>query len=288
MRKSSVLIATLGGQPQVVTFALDILWQHGEVIEEVVVVHLGNQRYLRALRCLSDAFAGDQYRGRRCHFRSLPVMVKDEPVKDIQSDRHASAVWHTLYGLIQQLKEERAQVHLLLTGGRRMMSLLAVSAAMLQLEPGDHIWHLYTPRALQELARDGAILHAPADSGIRLLSVPIAMLGSYFPAIRALAELSPDDVLASQTRWLDEEDRQRCLAVWDSLTPQQQAVLRAFAEGKSRKQVAEELGISLSTVDSHKAQVLAECRVVWAVPDDTRLNYHFLERKFGACRSVLV
>ena len=40
MTKASVLIATLGGQPQVVTFALDALLAQNEEITAVYVIHL--------------------------------------------------------------------------------------------------------------------------------------------------------------------------------------------------------------------------------------------------------
>lgn len=43
-RPASTMIATLGGQPQVITFALDALLNRGEQIVEVVVLHLAPPR----------------------------------------------------------------------------------------------------------------------------------------------------------------------------------------------------------------------------------------------------
>ena len=290
MKKRTILIATLGGQPQVVTFALDLLMERGEKIDEVAVVHLGRERYLRALRRLGEAFPGDNYRGRRCHLRPVPIYAgeKGEILEDIRNDRDAAAVWRTWHELIRQLKAERAHLHLLLSGGRRMLALLAVSAAMLQLEPGDHIWHIFTPDELQRQARDGALLHAPPDAGIKLLSVPIAMLGSYFPAIRALMSTEPEMVLAHQTKWLDTDERGRCMKVWRELSSRQKDVLRAFAQGLGRNEVASQLFISVKTVDSHKSRILDECRVAWELPDQERIDYHFIHHKFGPCLSLLV
>jgi hypothetical protein len=42
-RPASTMIAALGGQPQVITFALDALLGRGEQIVEVVVLHLAPQ-----------------------------------------------------------------------------------------------------------------------------------------------------------------------------------------------------------------------------------------------------
>lgn len=36
----TILIATLGGQPQIVTFALDTLLQQGEPVTQVYLLHL--------------------------------------------------------------------------------------------------------------------------------------------------------------------------------------------------------------------------------------------------------
>jgi len=288
MRKRSVLVATLGRQPQIVTFALDKLLARGEQVDEVVAVHLSSPHYLQSLRRLSEAFPGDRYGDRRCHFRPVPIHDGYTPLHDIQDDRAVSVVWRTIYELIRELKEERAQLHLLLSGGRRMMALLAVSAAMLQLEPGDHIWHIYTPDALQEEARFGAVLHVPDEAGVVLLEAPIAPLGSYFPALRALAALSPEDVLAWQTRWLDDAERMKCQEVWRRLTERQREVLRAFAQGMDREEVARALGISVRTVDSHKSVILDECHNAWNLPEGERLTYHFIQRKFEKCLSVLV
>lgn len=287
MKRRTVLIATLGGQPQVVTFALDLLLERGEEIDEVAVVHLGKARYLQALRRLGEAFPGDRYGDRRCHLRPVPIFDGRRVLVDIRGNRDASVVWRTMHELIRNAKEAGAQVHLLLSGGRRMMALLAVSAAMLQLEPGDHVWHIYTPDEVQARARGGALLHAP-NAGITLMEAPIAPLGSYFPAIRALASLTPEDVLQTQTRWLDDAGKGRCQEVWRRLTARQKEVLRAFAQGMTREDVAERLALSVRTVDSHKSHILDECRVAWGLEEDARLDYHFLYRKFGPCLSLLV
>ncbi|NOX61975.1 MAG: histidine kinase [Chloroflexi bacterium] len=279
MTKRTVLVATLGGQPQIVTFALQRLHEHGVPITEVAVLHLSRPRYLRALRRLGQAFPGDEFLGRRCHLRPVPIRVDDEPLPDIRGEEDVNAVWRAIYQVIRQLKDDGAQIHLLLTGGRRMMALLGVSAAMLQLEPGDQIWHLYTPDALLKKARDGAILIAPPNSGVRLLRTPIAPLGAYFPAIQVLTR-TPDEVLARSTRWLDEQQQALCEKVWAALSPRERDVLRVFAEGKNRREAAAALHLSIKTIDAHKSKILGECRVAWDVDEGKRIDYHFLREKF--------
>lgn len=281
MGTRTVLIATLGGQPQVVTFALDALLARGEKVQEVVVVHLGSPRYRQAFQQLAWEFPGDRYNGQTCHFRGVPVRAEDRVLGDVRTTVDADAVWQTMHSLVRTVKATGAHIHLLPTGGRRMMALLTVSAALLQLDHGDHVWHLYTPHELQEAASGGAIMHASPDGGIELMRVPIAPLGAYFPQIRTLAGASPQQVLAEQTRWLGAEDRQRCQAVVGRLSKRQLEVLHAFAEGLAPQLVAARLTISLKTVDSHKTVILAECRNAWSIAEDGRMTYHFLREKFG-------
>ncbi|RME97590.1 MAG: histidine kinase, partial [Chloroflexi bacterium] len=66
----STLICTLGGQPQIVTFALDWLLRHGSHIRDVYAIHLSpaDPRISHALKCLSAEFAGNRYRERPCRF----------------------------------------------------------------------------------------------------------------------------------------------------------------------------------------------------------------------------
>jgi CRISPR-associated protein Csx14 len=279
------LVSTMGGQAQVVTFALDILLARGEAVSQVVVLHLSPEdgRVQRALAQLGREFANDFYAhgGLPCRFRHVVVRDEAGPLLDIRDEGAAVATWQVVHGLISSLKSGGWRLHLCLAGGRRMMGLLAMSAAMLTFDHRDRLWHMYTPADFLERARDGAIMHARPEDGVRLIQVPIAPWGAYFPALRALAQATPEQAIAARTRWLDRAERARCRAVVGRLTPRQLDVLRAFAAGRNPQEVAESLGVSLKTVDSHKTVILGECRNAWEMPEDARLSYHFLRDKFG-------
>ena len=277
----TVLVAPLGGQPQVITFALDLLLAQGSVVNEVIVIHLAALRYRQAYRRLAEAFPGDSYSGRPIHLRGVPVLRQGRALDDVRDTTDADAVWRTVHELIAGLKARGLRLHLLLTGGRRLLALMAVSAALLHLEHGDRAWHLYTPDGVREAARDGALLHVPAEAGVQLIEVPLAPLGAYFPGLRPLLGASPAEVIATRTRWLDEVEQGRCRAVLARLSERQADVLRAFAEGQSPAQVADRLTITPKTVDAHKTIILAECRLAWSLPEDERLSYHWLRDKFG-------
>ena len=57
--------------------------------------------------------------------------------------------------------------------------------------------------------------------------------------------------------------------------------MRVFADGCSPQEAAEQLCLSVKTVDTHKTKILAECKIAWGLPESRRLTFHFLRDKFG-------
>jgi CRISPR-associated protein Csx14 len=281
--QESVMVATVGGQPQVVTFALDGLIEQGERVREVVVLHLSpdNPRFAHALKRLWEEFEVTQHYGRDVRLRLLPVRDGRERLVDIRNEAEADAAWNAIHELIVELKAQGRPLHFAIAGGRRLLALLAVSAALLHFGHQDRMWHLYTPDDFLERAREGAIMHARPEDGVRLIQVPLVPWGSYFPALRSLTRAPSAQVLAAQTRWLDSTERTRCQKVVGRLTPRQLEVLQTFAGGCTPQEAADALGVTLKTVDTHKTVILAECRVAWQMEENVRLDYHFLREKFG-------
>jgi CRISPR-associated protein Csx14 len=279
----SVMVATIGGQAQVVTFALDALLARGERVREVVVLHLApdNPRVGHALACLSQEFDVNRHYGPEPRLRLLPLRRGRERLVDIRDEAEADAAWNGVHELIATLKTQGHPLHLAIAGGRRLLALLAMSAALLHFGHQDRMWHLYTPDEFLERARDGAIMHARPQDGVRLIQVPLVPWGSYVPALRSLAQAPPAQVVASQTRWLDGAERARCRAVVARLTPRQRDVLRELARGRTPQEAADALGMTLKTLDAHKTPILGECRVAWQMEEGEYLNYHFLREKFG-------
>lgn len=284
MDDESVLVATVAGGPQIVTFALDALLGQGEMITEVVVVHLSprdDPLVGEGLAKLAAEFTDDRYRGRLCRLRFYPIRRGAERLADITDESSADAAWAAIYELIATLKAGGRRLHVCIAGGRRMLALLTMSAAMLHFDHNDRLWHMYTPAGFIERSRDGAIMHAQPEDGVRLIQVPMVPWGAYFPALRALAQATPAQAIAAQTRWLDQAERLRCQAVVEQLTPRQREVLRALAAGCTLQEAAERLCVTVKTVHAHKTVILDVCRNVWELPDEQRLSYYFLREKFG-------
>jgi len=129
----STLVATMAGGPQVVTFALDELLRRGEVIHQVIVVHLSPQADPltgQALVRLTAEFPDEHYAGRPCRLRFLPIRRDGKRLDDIRDDAAVNVAWSAMYELIASLKTQGRHLHVCITGGRRMLALLAMSAAI--------------------------------------------------------------------------------------------------------------------------------------------------------------
>jgi len=180
-----------------------------------------------------------------------------------------------MHQLIGHLKRQGYHIHLSITGGRRLMSLLAISVASLNFDRHDHIWHIYTPEALKEQAKDGKLMHVPPDAGVTLIQGQFIALGAYIynESFRTTQE--------ERRTQMDTDERARCVQVIKETTPSQRKVLEAFAQGLRLQQVANQLGIAIVTVHSHKTVLLRLCRNAWNIQAKEPLDYHFLHTKFA-------
>lgn len=279
----TVMVATLGGQPQVVTLALDALLDRGYPIGELIVVHLStnNPRYHTALAQLGQTFASGVYRDRPLRYLPYAVCLGDAVVDDIHSEVATDAVLNSFHQLLQQLKQQGRAVHLCISGGRRMLGLLGLAAALIYFDYGDRIWHLYSTDAVRAQTREGALLHLPPGTpGVQLLPVPLRPWGYLFSALHLSADASMQTVMTAQGAAIAAAEQARCRQVYDRLTPRRRDVLRAFAEGLNPQEVANRLSIELSTVSTHQTAIYQECQAAWDLAPGTRVDYRWVREAF--------
>lgn len=277
-----ILLATLGGQPQIVTFTLDLLLQVPYPISSVIVLHpeASQTRLRHALEFLRAEFPGNYYKAanRTIHFQSQVLELDGTSLDDIRENAHVDGTLNTIHRLIGDLKRQECHIHLSVSGGRRLMSLLAVSVASFNFDHHDHIWHLYTPEAIKKEANEGKIMHMPDDVGIKLLHSPFPSLGAYvYNPLQSFRNAQETDRLQREA-----QEHLCCTQVEKQATPAQRKVLQAFAKGLRPPQVAAELTIAQVTVNTHKTALLDYCHSAWNIPLHERLDYHFLRAKFAS------
>ncbi|MFQ5577270.1 MAG: CRISPR-associated ring nuclease, partial [Anaerolineae bacterium] len=279
--QKSVMLATLGGQPQIITFALDALLARGETIREVIVLYLSAEgsRVNRAMARLTAEFVDDSYAGRPCRLRPMPVRDDLRRLPDIETETDAQITQKMLQELMISLKSENYHLHACVSGGRRIMALLIMSVALIHFDYRDKLWHVYTPNELQERAWEGAIMHARSTEGVHLIQVPVVPLGTHFPALRQLAQTSIGELIRPEPGWPNEAEKDRCKSVIEYLTRRELEALKAFAAGLSIQDVADQMVISPNTVNTYKKKILELCRNAW--PERQTLRYFHLRELFG-------
>jgi CRISPR-associated protein Csx14 len=179
--------------------------------------------------------------------------------------------------LLRDLKRQGYHIHLSVTGGRRMISLLAISVAALHFDRHDHIWHIYTPEEVIAYAKKQMLMHLPPDAGVKLINGPFISLGAYLDDGSASFQHSHQ----KQRSHVWELQRTRCEQVFTNASTGQRKVLQAYSQGLGTEQVADELHLSEATVHSHKRVLLQLCRNAWDIAVREPLTYHFLQTQFA-------
>ncbi len=293
-------VATLGGKAQNFTFPLDCLLKQGLPITRAFALHLAptDIRVARALNQLRTDFGAHlpyAQHAQRIHFDS--VIVRENPpdslialhsataghaISDIDHPDAPDAIWMTTHHLIRALQDAGYTVLLCVTGGPRLISLQTVSVASLLFRRRDRCYHLFTPRVLRDEAGEGAILHVPAEAGVKLIDVPLLPMGMISPGLHSAAHASPQDIVGAQRQWIDADELTRCKEVLRQLAPREREAVRLFAAGgQTVAAVAVQMGLSHKTVNQYKTKVFEICRVVWKLPNDYRVTHPFLREKFG-------
>lgn len=267
LQTRQVAVATLGGQPQIVTLTLDLLLKQGVQLETLYVVHLqlNDPRYRAAHQRIEHEFAIQAYP----HIRYQPTLVRQwqsVPVVDLDTREAIDAAHDTFDLLFRDLKQSGYTIHLCITGGRRLLGSLGIMAAQQRFASSDKIWHLYSSNTVRATTRDGAMMHLADHSNTQLLPIPF----------QPLAALNATTTGRFGTT---DEEYERCLQVVQQLSKRETDTLRAFAEGLTPKEVAQRLSIVVKTVDAHKTKIFNHCAIAWNT--DKNLNYPWLRNKFA-------
>lgn len=229
---STILIATLGAEPQVVTLMLDSLLARGDRIASVIVVHTVPDRepVHSSLRSLHREFVIERSYGNEILFVPHLLAGTSGPLADVVTPSDIDDAFRSFYVLLRQHKQAGRCIHLSIAGGRKTMALFAMAAAQILFGPEDHVWHLVSDPALVTSKK----LHADNPDDVTLVPVPVA----YWGRLRA-----------------DDRSRVRDF-VEHVLTPAEREVTELLIrEGLSNTALAERLGKSVKTVANQLSSV---------------------------------
>jgi len=278
------LVATLGGQPQIITLTLDLLLKRDIPIYEVIVVHPASSPHMQeSLKRLNAEFVGDRYhfegQSLTIHFRPHVLNHYESIIDDIVDETTANGALDTIGELIRSLKRQQRIVHFSISGGRRLMTFLSFSAALLYFETSDELLHLYTPEHIKERDDMLGVMHVSPGDERHLIEVPFARAAQPFLAL--MLNRTPSDTIQTQHEQQRAEEQKRCKQVVNALNEKQRRVLQLMAQGQHPHEVAEALHLKSSTISYYTTDIYQECRNAWDVPENIRVDYHFVHAKFG-------
>lgn len=286
-----ILLATLGGKPEIVTFTLDLLLPKFPISEVIVIHPTSHPRLAQAIERLSAEFVDDHYtfngEQRIIHFRRYPLRHYGQPIEDIIDTDSANETLTAMDELIVDLKRRLAVIHFSISGGRRLMSFLSISAALLNFTHHDHLWHICTPEAVKQRVWANSEMHVRPEDGVQLIEVPLARMFQSFQSFRSQTRSEHRQENGSHgvqrinagNEQMENEQRAKCKQLIQMLTSAQRRVLQTFARKLAPQQVADHLGISVTTVSSHTTEIYLKIRDVWHI--DRALNYRDLQILFG-------
>lgn len=323
MKRPYVYLATLGNAPQVITLALDqLLPQHPFV--EICVIHtddtpdttppttrLGHmhetvQQLDKEFRnpVSQEAPPGEQawlvdypVNGRyyRFTYRRIRIqketqapgqLVKNTPVKDVETEANAQAAFRTIFRTVQHYKNQRAIIHFNIAGGRKSMAVFAMAAAQVLFTPGDQLWHVVSKDEFQQ----SQAMHDTAAQS-RLVPIPFVSISTINPVLGMLISSNdPYDIIRAQENYLHLMDLQRKEKFLRQLNFDEYQILVGVAQGLSNDEIGARLKKRLAgkTV-ANKLTTIYETYMVaiTEIPTDISRPSHenmraFLAAEFGA------
>jgi CRISPR-associated Csx14 family protein len=263
----TVLIATLGTEPQVVTAALDLLQQKGEGVSRAVVVHTTAPGTLIevAVNKLREEFAHSQ----------LPMQwmaMRDENgllLQDVETPQAARSAFRALYGEVRRAKLNGEKVHLLIAGGRKTQAVYGMLAAQLLFDDDDCLWHLFSGGDFLASKR----MHPQAGDEVHLVPIPVVLWWRVSPVMLDLIQYEdPFDALERQKALrLAERMEEARGFVRGALTPAEERVVALLVrEGQSDQEMAEKLSLSPRTVEQHLRSAYLKAANHWMLEDVKR------------------
>jgi len=262
---SVVLMATLGSKAQLITLTLDCLYQQGIWPEEVVVFHTWRERpeTFAAIERLLAEFAQTPS-APPCRF--IELRNDKGALRDVTQPDEVESAFRQMYAEVRAAKLRGQHVHLLISGGRRTLTVFGMAVAQMLFDDEDRLWHLASH---PDLEASGA-LHAGPGEWVRLIPIPVIPWGRLSPVFDALREVT-DPFEASrrlaELRLREQWDAARIFLLTKVSAAEREVLDLLGRDGLSQAEIAGRLSLSPRTVESHLRSAYRKAAEHWQVED---------------------
>jgi len=255
----AVMISTLGSEAQVITAAYDLLYSQGEKIDRLQVLHT-------AAPCTAVAAAVERLRSDfhpRIPVEYIPILSETgAPLADIDSPGASRAFFQSVYQMVLAAKRSGRRVHLSIAGGRKTMTMFAMTAAQLLFDEHDHLWHLFSAGDFLASKR----LHPAPGDDVHLLQVPVILWRQVTPAAWMLDEINDPFEAVERVRALQLIEKMEAARSFlrGALTPAELRVVELLVrEALSHQEIADRLFLSPRTVEQHLRSAYSKAAAHW-------------------------
>ncbi|AEH51227.1 CRISPR-associated protein Csx14 [Pseudothermotoga thermarum] len=247
--KSSVLIATLGTEPQVVTITLDKLLEQKYLVEKVVVIYTSDNNVSNGLATLKQEFSQNENYS-NITLTCEPVQHNNVILSDFTSEEALNALFRTIYKVVRDEKKSGRIVHLSISGGRKVMGVVATVVAQLLFGEEDKLWYLITKNWKAGCERK---FHLEQHEEAWLIDMPVIRWSEADTFMEQVAQLNDPKEISIWYKKLTKKANQQKLSefVEQHLGERERQLLKLVCKGLSNEEIAREMYIEKQTVANH-------------------------------------
>lgn len=267
----SLLMATLGAEPQVVTATLELLKRQGDRIDRAMVFHTASTEppIRQAVERLAEISRRPPPGASWDLQLALICDQQGQAVLDVQTPEQTEAAFRFLYRQIQAAKLDGWRIHLLIASGRKTLALFGISAAQLLFDEDDRLWHLYSAGDFLASRR---LYPGPGDEA-HLIPIPVTLWSQVSPALTDLRRI--DDPFQAvervkRLRLAEKLERARSFLLGALTAAEREAVRRLVCDGLSDQEIGGQLAISPRTVEQHLRSAYRKAAAHWELEDVSR------------------
>ncbi len=235
--KPEILIATVGTEPQVITLVLDALLSRGCDISEVALLYTQSQLIIRGIEKIHCELESDLY--------PLITLKKDliagekNAVDDFRTANDVNSMLKTIYTVIQEYKQKGATIHLSVSGGRKVMGIMAMVVAQMLFREEDRLWYLLTEGWKPGDSQD---MHIIDNNSHLLIEVPVVRWEESSLLLGMEEFVSPMDLIHWQEKLINNKKMRRkreFVKYW--LSKAEEEVARLACQGWDNATIARQL-----------------------------------------------
>ncbi len=175
MKDTPIFLATLGQRPEAITMALDVLIPRYRYTN-IRILHTDTQHsdiavaYTALMHELTTAYPSVVIGSEVFYFPD------GSPLTDINDQHSAETYFEALLEILRYYRADYRPIHLLLSGGRKAMSIYGALAAATLFGENDRVWTILTP---SQWMRSG-LFHLPPGQQDRTQVVQLPISTSRF------------------------------------------------------------------------------------------------------------